>query len=181
MGALRMRIGGDGPVVAETDAQGWRLIVRGQMYATGAYGPELHSALRELALRDRALAPDAFGVICNCIGAWEDEFTEEYGEDALSFEDWMERLEADDSTSLSDGGDVSDGGHTPAPTRTAPRVGGLYRTNTLIPQEYDNSIGPDVLVEVLANRSYGGSDVRVVETGQEFFCPWGNLVPEDGT
>lgn len=62
--------------------------------------------------------------------------------------------------------------------RLAPHVGGLYRTNTLIPQEYDPSISPGVLVEVMANHGYGGSDVRVVETGQEFFCPWGNLLPE---
>lgn len=62
--------------------------------------------------------------------------------------------------------------------RVAPEVGGRYRTNTLIPQEYDPSIAPGVLVEVLANRTNGGSDVRVVETGQKFFCPWGNLLPE---
>ena len=40
----------------------------------------------------------------------------------------------------------------------------------LIPQEYDESIGSGVLVEVLLNRRFGGSEVRVVETGQEFFC-----------
>ncbi len=62
--------------------------------------------------------------------------------------------------------------------RLAPHLGGMYRTNTLIPQEYDPSISPGVLVEVLANHGYGGSEVRVVETGQEFFCPWGNLLPE---
>lgn len=64
--------------------------------------------------------------------------------------------------------------------RVAPNIGGLYRTNTLIPQEYDRSVGPGVLIEVLANDGSGGSDVRVVETGQQFFCPWGNLLPEVG-
>lgn len=65
-------------------------------------------------------------------------------------------------------------------SRVAPEVGGLFRTNTLIPQEYDTSIAPGVLVEVLVNYAVGGSDVRVVGTGQEFFCPWGNLLPEIG-
>jgi len=46
---------------------------------------------------------------------------------------------------------------------TAPEVGRLYRTNTLIPEEYGESVAPGVVVEVLANRSYGGSDVRVVQ------------------
>ncbi len=94
MGKLKMRIGGDGPVVAESDATGWRLIVHGQLHATGVASHGLHVVLRELALRDRALAHEAFGVICNCVGAWEDEYTEEHGEDALAFEDWMERIES---------------------------------------------------------------------------------------
>jgi hypothetical protein len=62
--------------------------------------------------------------------------------------------------------------------RPAPIVRALYRTNTLIPQEDEPSVAEEVLVEVLANHAFGGSDVRVVETGQEFFCPWGNLVPD---
>jgi len=44
-------------------------------------------------LQDRDLAHDAFGVVCNCAGAWEDDYTEAHGHDALSFEDWMERIE----------------------------------------------------------------------------------------
>ena len=92
MGTLRIRIGGDGPVVAESDATGWRLIVHGRTLATGSANHDLHVALRELALRDQDVARDAFGVICNCAGAWEDEYTEEYGEDALAFEEWMERI-----------------------------------------------------------------------------------------
>jgi hypothetical protein len=67
--------------------------VHGQTHATGCDTRDLHVALRELALHDRALARDAFGVICNCVGAWEDEYTEEHGEDALAFEDWMERIQ----------------------------------------------------------------------------------------
>jgi hypothetical protein len=93
IGTLITRIGGDGPVVAASDATGWQLIVRGRTHATGVDSHDLHVALRELALSDRSLARDAFGVICNCAGAWEDEFTEEQGEDALTFEDWMERIE----------------------------------------------------------------------------------------
>ena len=31
-------------------------------------------------------------MIVNCVGAWEDEYTEMHGEDALTFEDWMERV-----------------------------------------------------------------------------------------
>jgi hypothetical protein len=93
MGVLRMRIGGDGRVVAESDATGWRLLVHRETHSTGVANEDLHVALRELALRDRALARDAFGVICNCVGAWEDEYTEEHGQDALAFEGWMERIE----------------------------------------------------------------------------------------
>jgi hypothetical protein len=85
MSGLRVRIGGDGPVVIESDATGWRLIVRGQVHASGVDQDDLHIALRELALRDRDLAHDAFGVVCNCAGAWEDEYTEEHGETALTF------------------------------------------------------------------------------------------------
>ncbi len=52
-----------------------------------------HAALRDLALSDRSLAHDCFGVVLNCMGAWEDEYTDEHGEDALTFEDWMARIE----------------------------------------------------------------------------------------
>jgi hypothetical protein len=93
MGTLRMRIGEGGPVVAESDAQRWRLIVRGQLHASGVDHDDLHVALREVALSDPDLARDAFGVVMNCAGAWEDDYTEEHGEGALSFEYWMERLE----------------------------------------------------------------------------------------
>ena len=103
MGGLRIRIGGDGPVVAESDATGWRLIVHGQAHATGVDSHDLHVALRELALRDRALARDAFGVICNCAGAWEDEYTDEHD---LAFEDWMERIEFGGVTWVDDDGEL---------------------------------------------------------------------------
>jgi hypothetical protein len=104
MSNWKMRIGSDGPVVAELDTTGWRLIVRGQPHARGVDGDELHAALRELALRD--LARDAFGVVVNCAGAWEDEYTEEHGEDALSFEDWMERIETGLRTSVDADGEL---------------------------------------------------------------------------
>lgn len=94
MGTLRMRIGGDGPVVIETDATGWRLLVRGQIRAAGLARSDMHAALREIALNDRSVAHDAFGVLMNCAGAWEDDYTEEHGENALAFEDWMKRIES---------------------------------------------------------------------------------------
>lgn len=93
MPGLRIRIGGDGPVVVESDAKGWRLIARGHLYASGVYPGDLHRALRDLALGDRDLARVSFGDVCNCAGAWEDEYTEEHGEDALTLEDWMQRIE----------------------------------------------------------------------------------------
>jgi len=101
---LRISIGGDGPVVAETDATGWRLFVRGRLHAKGVDSDDLHVALRELALGDRELARAAFGVVVNCMGAWEDEYTESHGADALTFDDWMERLETGLRTSV----DVTD-------------------------------------------------------------------------
>ncbi len=93
MSGLRTRIGGTGPVVAESDATGWRLITRGQLHASGVDHEDLHVALRALALSDPDLAGVAFGVVMNCLGAWEDEYTEEHGADALTFHDWMERIE----------------------------------------------------------------------------------------
>lgn len=101
-----MRIGGDGPVVVESDATGWRLIVREQVHASGVSPDDLHTALRDLALRDRELAHDAFGVVCNCAGAWEDEYTEEHGEDALPFEDWLERIEYGGTTIVTVDGEL---------------------------------------------------------------------------
>ena len=92
-GNLVSRIGDGGPVVAVSASTGWQLIVRGRTQATGIDTDDMHNALRDLALCDRALARDAFGVVMNCLGAWEDEYTEEHGEDALTFEDWMERIE----------------------------------------------------------------------------------------
>jgi hypothetical protein len=106
MSGLRVRIGGDGPVVTESDAKGWRLIVRGQVHASGVDQDDLHIALRHLALGDRDLAQDAFGVVCNCAGAWEDEYTEEHGEAALTFEDWMERIEHGGATWVNDAGEL---------------------------------------------------------------------------
>jgi hypothetical protein len=38
-----------------------------------------------LRCNDPDVARDAFGVVCNCVGAWEDEYSEERGEDALTF------------------------------------------------------------------------------------------------
>ena len=106
MSGLRARIGGDGPVVAESDTSGWRLIVRWQVHATGVDPDDLHRALRDLALSDRDLARDAFGVVMNCLGAWEDEYTEEHGEDALTFEDWMERIEYGGRTWVNEDGEL---------------------------------------------------------------------------
>jgi hypothetical protein len=94
MSGLRISIGGDGPVVATSDDTGWQLIVRGRTRASGSRSPDLHQALRELALSDDDLAPDAFGVVMNCPGAWEDDYTEEHGEAALTFGEWMERIES---------------------------------------------------------------------------------------
>jgi hypothetical protein len=109
MPGLRIRIGGDGPVVAESDATGWRLFARGQLHASGVYADNLHAALRALALHDRELARDAFGVVVNCAGAWEDEYTEEHGQDALTFEDWMERIKTGLSTWVDDDGELAFG------------------------------------------------------------------------
>ena len=103
---LRISIGGDGPVVAESDATGWRLFVRGRLHARGVDSDDLNVALRELALGDRELARDAFSVVVNCMGAWEDECTETHGEDALTFEDWMERLETGLRTSVDVNGNL---------------------------------------------------------------------------
>lgn len=104
MSGMKVRIGGDGPVVAESDAAGWRLGVRGQFRTSGVDPTGLHVALRELALDDPQLAHDAFSVVCNCVGAWEDEYTEEHGEEALTFEDWTERIEYGGATCVNDDG-----------------------------------------------------------------------------
>lgn len=80
-------------VVAEWAPESWRLLVHGETRAAGTAAESLHAALRELALRDRDLARDAFAVVVNCPGSWEDEYTEEHGEGALAFPDWIERLE----------------------------------------------------------------------------------------
>jgi len=106
MSGLRARIGGDGPVVIESDATGWRLIVRGQVHASGLDRDDLHIALRDLAVRDRDLAHDAFGVVCNCASAWEDDYTEEHGENALTFQDWMERIAQGGTTWVNDDGEL---------------------------------------------------------------------------
>lgn len=115
MSGLKVRIGGDGPVVVESDATGWRLIVRGQIESSGVDYDHLHIALRELALRDRDVARDAFGVVCNCVGAWEDEFTEEHGEDALTFQDWMSRIADGGTTWVNDGGELESGPGSTSP------------------------------------------------------------------
>lgn len=116
MAGLKVRIGGDGPVVIESDATGWRLIVRGPVHASGVDRNDLHIALRDLALRDRGLAHDAFGVVCNCAGAWEDEYTEEHGETALTFQDWMERIEHGGTTWVNGDGELETSLHaTPPP------------------------------------------------------------------
>jgi hypothetical protein len=92
---------------------GWRLIVRGHLHASGVDRDDLHVALRELALRGPDLARDAFGVVMNCIGAWEDDYTEEHGEDALTFEHWMERIKTGWVTWVDEDGELSFGGKTP--------------------------------------------------------------------
>jgi len=109
MSGLRIRIGGDGPVVAEVGSDGWRLIARGHLHASGVGLDGLHAALRQLALEEESLARDAFAVVCNCMGAWEDEYTEEHGEDALTFEDWMERIADGGVTWVNDDGELETG------------------------------------------------------------------------
>ena len=106
MSNLRITIGGDGPVVAGSDASGWRLNVRGRLHAQGADPDDLHDALRALALRDRELARVAFSVVMNCMGAWEDEYTEIQGVDALEFDNWMERIEFGGVTSVDADGEL---------------------------------------------------------------------------
>jgi len=113
---LRTRIGGDGPVVAVSDTTGWQLIVRGHTHATGVFSDGLHVALRELAMGDRDLAPDAFGVVINCLGAWEDEYTEEHGVAALTFEDWMELIEREGVAGVDHHGQLPSGIRPPAGT-----------------------------------------------------------------
>lgn len=113
MSGLKVRIGGDGPVAIETDAKGWRLVVRGHIESTGVDPDLLHVELRQLALRDPDLARDAFGVVCNCVGAWEDEYTEEHGEDALTLQDWMSRIADGSTTWVNDDGELESG---PPPT-----------------------------------------------------------------
>ena len=85
--------------MAETDAKGWRLIVRGQLHASGVDRDDLTPRCARSRWRPR-LARDAFGVGHELSGAWEDEYTEEHGEDALTFEDWMERIETGLPTSV---------------------------------------------------------------------------------
>ena len=116
MSGLKVRIGGDGPVVIETDATGWRLIVRGRIESSGMDHDELHVALRVLALREPDLARDAFGVVCNRVGAWEDDYTEEHGQDALTFQDWMTRIADGGTTWVNDSGELEGG---PGPTSPA--------------------------------------------------------------
>lgn len=99
-------IGGDGPVVAESDATGWRLFVRGRLHAEGVDSDGLHVALRDFALGNRELARAAFGVVMNCPGAWEDEYTEWHGENALTFGDWVARLQTGLRTSVDVDGDL---------------------------------------------------------------------------
>ncbi len=76
----------------ELNATGWRLVVRRQLHATGDDSDHLHVALRELALGDRAPAPDAFAVVMTA-RAHGREHTELHGKDALTLEDWIERVE----------------------------------------------------------------------------------------
>ena len=45
-------------------------------------------------------------VVCNGIGSWEDEYTEEQGEDALAFEDWIERIADGGVTWVNDDGEL---------------------------------------------------------------------------
>ena len=75
MSNLKVSIGDGGPVVAQSDRTGWRMIVRGEVHASGRLPHDLHAALRELAISERDLAQDAFGVVMNCAGSWEDENT----------------------------------------------------------------------------------------------------------
>jgi hypothetical protein len=89
---LRWRIGAGSPVVAEGSAAGWRLLVRGAVHVSSDDSDDLCEALRQLAITDPEVGRDAFGVVMNLAGSWEDEYTEDHGEDALPFEEWLERI-----------------------------------------------------------------------------------------
>lgn len=103
---LRWSIGAGGPVVAEGDAAGWRLIVQGAVHVSSDESDDLCGALRQLALSDPELARDAFGVVVNC-RSWEDDYTEHHGEDALPFEDWLERISTEGlSTHIDEDGEL---------------------------------------------------------------------------
>ena len=104
---LRWSIGAGGPVVAEGDAAGWRMIVRGTVHVSSDDSDDLHGALRQLAISAPDLARVAFGVVMNCMGSWEDEYTEDHGEDALPFEYWLERISAEGlSTHIDENGEL---------------------------------------------------------------------------
>ncbi|WP_372787879.1 hypothetical protein [Paraconexibacter sp.] len=90
MTKFTMGIGDEQDLVsAVMDDEGWRILVRGRPREAGADTDDLHAALRSLAVADADLARDAFAVVMNCPGAWEDEYTEFHGEDALDFDEWL--------------------------------------------------------------------------------------------
>jgi hypothetical protein len=83
------------------------VIVRGALHVSSHDTDDLHGALRRLAIDDPEVARDAFGVVVNCGGSWEDEYTEEHGGDALPFEDWLERISAEGlATYMDDEGEL---------------------------------------------------------------------------
>jgi hypothetical protein len=83
------------------------LIVEGAVHVSSDDSDDLCEALRRLAITDPDLAEDAFGVVVNCAGSWEDEYTEHHGEDALSFEDWLERISTEGlSTHVDEDGEL---------------------------------------------------------------------------
>ena len=98
-------IGRGGPVSVTIDPNGWRLFVREALHDSGLDHDELHRALRAIALADGALAETAFGVLCNCPGSWEDDYTEEA---ELDVDDWLAVVEAGYSLHVEDGDEDDD-------------------------------------------------------------------------
>lgn len=107
---LRMRIGGNGPVVLETGGGRWRLIVEGRTVADETGPLDGDDALRDLALRRPDLAADALATVMNLAGTWEDDFTEEHGAEALDLEHWLERLRTHRECGWGTGMDEETGG-----------------------------------------------------------------------
>jgi hypothetical protein len=81
--------------------------VRGAVHVGNDDSDDLCEALRQLAITDPEVAREAFGVVVNYAGSWEDEYTEHHGEDALPFEYWLERISTEGlSTHVDEDGEL---------------------------------------------------------------------------